>query len=142
MQMFSGYGLEKNSRLDMREYIYDMNLYMTAADLVICRVGAMTLTELSMMRKPAILIPSPYVAENHQYKNAAALAENGAAVLIEQDTISDGKIVEHVEKIYSDAALREGMAQKISQFSNPEVDSAIYNVISGLVNGKEKIKKK
>ena len=142
MQMFSGYGLEKNSRLDMREYIYDMNLYMTAADLVICRAGAMTLTELSMMKKPAILIPSPYVAENHQYKNAAALAESGAAVLIEQDTISDGKIVEHVEKIYSDAALREDMAQKISQFSNPEVDSAIYNVISGLVNGKEKIKKK
>lgn len=142
MQMFSGYDLEKNPRLDLREYIYDMNLYMTAADLVICRAGAMTLTELAMMKKPAILIPSPFVAENHQYKNALSLAQSGAAVLIEQNTISDGKIIEQVEKIYSDAALRKDMADKISQFSNPDVDTAIYGVINGLISGREKIKKK
>lgn len=52
MQMFAGYSLEKNPRLDIREYIYDMALYMIAADLVICRAGAMTLTELAMMKKP------------------------------------------------------------------------------------------
>ena len=70
MRLFSGYGLAGNERLVIKDYIYNMHQYMAAADLVICRAGAMTLTELAKMKKSAILIPSPNVTDNHQYKNA------------------------------------------------------------------------
>lgn len=59
---------------------------MAAADLVICRAGAITLSEIQAMGKPAILIPSPNVAENHQYHNAMALVNAGAADIIEEKT--------------------------------------------------------
>ena len=82
--LFSGYGLDRCDRLQLKEYIYNMPLYMAAADLVICRAGAMTLTELASMGKAAILIPSPNVTDNHQYKNAKVLSDAGAAKLIQE----------------------------------------------------------
>jgi UDP-N-acetylglucosamine--N-acetylmuramyl-(pentapeptide) pyrophosphoryl-undecaprenol N-acetylglucosamine transferase len=72
----------------VRDYIDDMPRCMAAADLVICRCGAMTLSELPAAGKPSILIPSPYVAENHQYHNAMALVDKGAAVCIEEKDLS------------------------------------------------------
>jgi UDP:flavonoid glycosyltransferase YjiC (YdhE family) len=59
------------------DYIYDMPCQMAAADLVICRAGAMTISELALMGKAAILIPSPNVTDNHQYLNAKVLADAG-----------------------------------------------------------------
>ena len=102
---------------------------MAAADLIRCRAGAMTLTELAMMKKPAILIPSPNVTDNHQYKNAKALADVGAAVLIEEKELGCSKIVEAVERIYLDAGLRADMSRKIADFANPDVDNAVYSQI-------------
>ncbi len=140
MQMFAGYSLGQNERLDIKEYIYDMSLYMCACDLVICRAGAMTLTELAMLGKPAILIPSPYVTDNHQYKNAKALADTGAAVLIEESELSMERIVAEVERIYSDSAFRDVMSCEVSKFANPEVNEQIYCEISKLIKNKAKIK--
>ncbi len=142
MQMFAGYSLEKNSRLDIKEYIYDMSLYMCAADVVICRAGAMTLTELAMMRKPAILIPSPNVTDNHQYKNAKALADRGAAVLLAESELDSGTIVSAVEKLYCDARLRESMGEAVGEFANPNVNEEIYGEICRLVRNRSKIKRK
>ncbi len=76
--------------MDVREYIYDMPLVMAAADLVMCRAGASTLAELTAMGKPAVLIPSPNVTNNHQEKNARVLAEaGGAKLLLEPDFTAD-----------------------------------------------------
>ena len=70
--------------MDVREYIYDMPTVMAAADLVLCRSGASTLSELTLLGKPAILIPSPNVTNNHQEKNARVLENaGGAKVLLE-----------------------------------------------------------
>ncbi|MBQ9113269.1 MAG: undecaprenyldiphospho-muramoylpentapeptide beta-N-acetylglucosaminyltransferase [Clostridia bacterium] len=142
MQMFAGYSLEKNPRLELKEYIYDMSLHMTAADLVICRAGAMTLTELAMMRKPAILIPSPNVTDNHQYKNAKVLADAGAAMLIEESDLSADTVTEAVSRVYGDEALRESMSERIAGFANPNVAEEIYGEISKLVRNNAKIKRK
>lgn len=142
MQMFAGYSLEKNDRLDIKEYIYDMSLYMTAADLIICRAGAMTLTELAMMNKPAILIPSPNVTDNHQYKNARVLADVGAAILMEESELSFESINAAVGEIYSDTAKRESICKAISQFASPDVDRRIYDEIGKLIRNKAKIKRK
>ena len=74
----------KSKGVDLREYIYDMSTVMAAADLIACRSGASTLGELAALGKPALLVPSPNVTNNHQEKNARALERAGAAeVLLE-----------------------------------------------------------
>ena len=75
-------------------YADDMPTLMEAADLVICRAGAMTLAEISASRKAAILIPSPHVVKNHQYHNAYALAKKQAAILLEEQEASAQKLYE------------------------------------------------
>ena len=142
MELFVAHSLEHNHRLDVKEYIYDMGDYMTAADVVICRAGAMTLTELARMHKPAILIPSPNVANNHQYKNAQAYAKAGAAVLIEERDLDSQRIVEEMEKIYSDAELRQKMGDAIASFAYEDVNERIYTEITKLVRNRSKIQKK
>ena len=72
---------------------------MRAADLVICRSGAMTLTELEAAGRASILIPSPNVAENHQYHNAMVLAEHGAAVVIEEKDLTGERLCQTIEEL-------------------------------------------
>ena len=68
--------------IDVREYIYDMPVVMAAADLVLCRAGASTISELTAIAKPSVLVPSPNVVADHQTKNARVLSEAGGAVLL------------------------------------------------------------
>ena len=139
-ELFEAYGLDKNPRLDMREYIHDMATYMAAAYLVLCRAGAMTLTELSATKKASILIPSPNVTGNHQYKNAAEFEKAGAAVLIEEKNMSCDETVAVVERIYSDKKLREAMGNAAASLSEINAAEKIYEQIKELVEAK-KIKK-
>lgn len=92
--------------LDIREYINDMPRCLAASDLVICRAGAMTLSELEAAGRASILIPSPNVAENHQYHNAMVLQNQGAAIVIEEKDVTGEKLcgiigdfLEHPEKL-------------------------------------------
>ncbi len=94
-----------NSKIDMasnphvmiREYISDMDRCMSAADLVICRAGASSLSELQVMGKASILVPYPYASENHQYFNAKDLADNNAAIIIEEKDLSGEKLISVVD---------------------------------------------
>lgn len=137
---FSEEGLEGNPRLVLKDYIYDMSTYMTAADLVICRAGAMTLTELAMMRKAAILVPSPYVTDNHQYKNAKALSDKGAAILMEEKDLSAESICAAVDKVYSNSAYAESLRSSVAEFASADTAERIYEEITRLVKNKSKIK--
>lgn len=87
-----GVDIENSPNLFVNEYIYDMAKYMSAADLVISRAGASSLAEIQALGKASVLIPSPYVSENHQYHNAMALAEKNAALVIEQKQLTSEKI--------------------------------------------------
>ena len=78
---FEDEGLDKCENLSMMEYIHDMHIRMSAADVIVCRAGAMTISELAMMKKACVIIPSPNVVDNHQYKNAKVLADVNSAVL-------------------------------------------------------------
>lgn len=89
-----------NPLLDIREYINNMATCMIAADLVICRAGAMTLSQILAIGLPSILVPSPVVAENHQYKNAKVLEDNNAGMLIEQSDLTSELLVEKVKELY------------------------------------------
>lgn len=138
MHLFSAYGLAGNERLAVKEYIYDMPKFMAAADLVICRAGAMTLTELAQMKKSAILIPSPNVTDNHQYKNAKVLADANAAVLMEEKDLNAESITETVRRLADHAEERHMMEQNIAAFGREDVGKRIYEEIVRLIEEKKK----
>ena len=100
----AGVQAEKNLNLDIREYITDMPDCLAAADLVISRSGAITLSELEASGTASVLIPSPNVAENHQYHNAMVLQNHDAAVVIEEKNLTPKLLLETVSCLCRDPA--------------------------------------
>lgn len=135
-ELFDSYHLTEEQGAVLKEYIYEMPLYMAAADLVICRAGAMTLTELAVMGKPAILIPSPNVTDNHQYKNAKVLADGDAAILLEEKDLTAESICEAVRRVAENGSLRKQMSEKIRGFAREDAGRRIYEEITALLNKK------
>ena len=121
-----------SDEVDVREYIDDMQLCMAAADLVICRAGAITLSELQICGKPAILIPSPYVAENHQFHNAMVLKNAGAAEIIEEKDLSGEKLIEVVSRLIENKPKLAEMAQKAKKTAIDDANTRIYKIIMDL----------
>ena len=134
---FKEMGLDKCENIELCEYIYDMPVRMAAADITINRAGAMTISELAATGKCSIFIPSPNVAENHQYKNAKVLSDAGAAALFEEKDLVDGAkpLIEEVEKLLSDGGekLRAERSEKIRQFAVSDANKLIYNDLVKLV---------
>lgn len=93
---------EDTSRHIFRDYIDNMYTCMCAADLIISRAGAMTITELTAIGRPSILVPYPNAAENHQYYNALTLSNANAAVLIEDKDLTKARLVDEVSKLFAD----------------------------------------
>ena len=128
---FKEMGLDKCENIELCEYIYDMPVRMAAADITINRAGAMTISELAATGKCSIFIPSPNVAENHQYKNAKVLSDAGAAALFEEKELTDGAkpLIEEVEKLLSDEGdeLRAERSEKIRQLAVSDANKLIYN---------------
>ena len=117
----------------VREYIDDMPRCMAAADLVICRCGAMTLSELPAAGKPAVLIPSPYVAENHQYHNAMVLVRRGAAVCIEEKDLTADTLWEAICTITGDPARLEDMSRRCKEAAMLDADARIMTALKELL---------
>lgn len=126
-----------SSDIEVREYIYDMDVCMAAADVVICRAGAITLSELQACGKASILIPSPYVAENHQYHNAMTLKNVGAAEIIEEKDLSGESLIKIFEKLSNDKNLIEQMCLNAKKSAITDANERIYGVISSLLEIKQ-----
>ena len=119
--------------VQVREYIYDMSLVMAAADLVLCRAGASTISEITALAKPSILVPSPNVTANHQEKNARVLErQKGAVVLLEQDS-SGAKLYELASAILGSARERDEMARALNAMATPDAGEQIYQVLMELM---------
>lgn len=131
---FKEYGLESVSNVKLVEYIYDMPLQMAAADLVINRAGAITISELALLGKPSLIIPSPNVTDNHQYKNAKVLADAGAAVMLQESELAPGVFTRTVESIITDRAKMASMKENFSKFAIKNADLRIYDELKKLVN--------
>lgn len=120
------------NKIDVREYITDMDVCMAAADLIICRAGAITLSELLACGKPSILIPSPYVAENHQYHNAMTLKRIGASEIIEEKDLTAENLIEVVKKLICDKHKLLKMANAAHEGAIIDANERIYNIIMQL----------
>lgn len=126
------------SNLDIRPYIDNMPTCMAAADLVICRAGAITLSEIQAMGKPAILIPSPNVAENHQYHNAMALVNAGAADIIEEKDLTGAALMRKTDKMLLNPEKLEKYSENSRKMAITDANERIYSVVkkfSDLCNG-------
>ena len=126
--------LEKHKNIDIREYIDNMPLCLAAADLVICRAGAITLSELQVQGKASILIPSPNVAENHQYHNAMALVNQNAASILEEKDLSGETLTGRVEELFRDPKPITELGGNAKKMAILDANERIYSILRGLVN--------
>lgn len=129
-------GIKQTEEIEVREYISDMDICMAAADLVICRAGAITLSELCACGKAAILIPSPYVAENHQFHNAMTLKKAGAAEIIEEKDLSGESLIKVVDSLINDKEKLSSMSKAAKKIAITDANERIYKVIMGLLEQK------
>ena len=121
--------------VEVREYIYDMPLVMAAADVVLCRAGASTISELTAIAKPAILVPSPNVTANHQEKNARVLADQGAAVLLLEKDCQRDELYEQAEALLRDRPRRDSMIRALTSMAVPDAGEKIYITLRSLMRG-------
>ena len=126
-------GLAGCPALDVRQYIYNMATVMRAADLVICRAGASTISELTALGKPTVMVPSPYVTNNHQEKNARLLEKHGGAVVITESESTGGGLYDAVSAILSDSEKRTSMARAMKVLGIPDATARIYDTVMALV---------
>ena len=126
--------ITKLPNVRITEYIYDMPKWEAAADIVLCRAGAMTISEMALGKKACIFVPSPYVAENHQYMNAKVLADAGAAMLIEEKDLSPKSIRECVEEIYTQKEKAESLRRNIEKFALRGAAEAIFKDMQELMS--------
>jgi len=114
-------------------YIYNMGEVLAAADLAVTRSGAITVSELSALGVPSILIPSPFVAENHQEFNARALENRGAAVVILQDQLNSEILFGQIKKLIDDSELRHKMASAAQKYSIRDAAAVIYSLVQSAI---------
>jgi len=121
-----GITLSEHPNLELTEYIYDMADRMAAADLVICRAGAATIGELCALGRPSIMVPSPYVAENHQEKNARALETAGACTVLLEPGCTPEQLLAATRELISDDERLASMRRAAAALAAPDADGAIY----------------
>ena len=130
-----GLHVEENPQIRLLEYIDNMPQCLSAADLVIGRAGAMTLTEIEAKAKASILIPSPNVAENHQFHNAMALVRRGAAEIIEEKNLTGEALWKKVETILSDPDRLRSLGENAGKMEVADASERIYRELKKAAGG-------
>ncbi len=121
-----------SDRIDVREYIYDMPKVLTAADIMICRSGASTISELTYLGKPAVIVPSPNVVNHHQEKNAKVLADAGAAEVLLEGQFDADKLYETVSGLLSDPERMGRMFLASRELGVDDATDRIASIVLGL----------
>ena len=117
---------------DVRPYIYDMSRVMAAADLVLCRAGASTLSELAMLGKPAVLVPYPNVTGNHQEKNARVLERAGGAVVLTEPGLTSEHMERTVLSLIRDQKRLAEMEACMKEYAVADATERITDVVLSL----------
>ena len=126
--------IENIDNVKIVPYIYNMEEIMNIADLVVCRSGAMTITEISVVGKPAIFIPFPYATENHQEYNAKVLENVGAAKIILNKDLNSEILGSTINEIVKDKNLIERMGKNANKVAMKNVEDKIYEEIKATIN--------
>ena len=129
--------LKDNSGVKATPFISNMDVVYRAADLVVSRAGAGSISELQSLGKAVVLVPSPNVAEDHQRKNALALVSHNAAVMIE-DAECRAKLPDTVISLIGDAERRKTLSDNISRMALKDSDEHIVDTIIDIINSDNK----
>ncbi len=105
-------------------FINEMDKAYAASDLVVCRSGAISISELAVIGKPALFVPLPTAAEDHQTKNAMALAEKGAARVIENQQVSEN-LMDEMDELFRGEGMRSSMSEAMKSFGKPLATQSI-----------------
>lgn len=115
--------------IKLERFIFDMDKMYKVSDLLVTRAGAMTITEITLASKPAILVPFPYAAENHQYYNAKVLEEAGAGKIIVETEFNEQSLYEQIEQIINSEDKLKIMSDSSRSLQKNDVEQVIYNEI-------------
>ncbi len=127
-------GTDQLKNIKVCEYIYDMPLQMAAADVVISRSGASTMSELAALGKPSILVPSPNVTNNQQYKNAKVFADKEGAILIEDAKCDSKTLADALDSLFSSHEKLLKMSENAKSFAVHGTADIIYKTVREYVN--------
>lgn len=127
-----GIAYGEGTNIEIREYINDMEVCLPACDLVISRAGASSISEIQILSKPSILIPSPNVAENHQFHNAMTLVENGSAEMIEEKDLSGKALAEKILELKNNKSKLDEISFNAGNKAKSNALTEICNIITGL----------
>jgi UDP-N-acetylglucosamine--N-acetylmuramyl-(pentapeptide) pyrophosphoryl-undecaprenol N-acetylglucosamine transferase len=114
---------------EVRAYIYDSARVLAAADLVLCRAGASTLSELSSMGKPALIVPSPNVTNHHQEKNARLVEHAGGARVLLEGEFDEKSFLDTVRELLAEQERLERMAEKMCLLAVPDALERIVDAV-------------
>jgi UDP-N-acetylglucosamine--N-acetylmuramyl-(pentapeptide) pyrophosphoryl-undecaprenol N-acetylglucosamine transferase len=124
------------SNIEVRDYMYDAPVALSASDIVIGSAGAITIAEITAVGVPSILIPKTYTAENHQEYNARALEKKGAAKVILEKDLSGEVLISAIEEIINSENTLKTMSFNSKKLGNLDVEEKIYDVMQRLINSK------
>lgn len=131
-----GIDIDRYPDVDIREYIYDMPAVMDAADVMLSRAGASTISEITATARPSILVPSPNVTANHQEKNARVLSDKGAAVLMLEKDAGGDRLYDTVQRLLAAPAELEKMQKALREMAIGDANERIYETLCALVKQK------
>ena len=123
----------EKKNIHVRAFLDDMSTAYAAADLIISRAGALAVSELCQVGKAVLFIPSPNVAENHQFKNAIAVAEKGAAIVIEEKEL-DKNFEKEIDELLTNITLRSILGGNIKKLAKSNATASIVEQVKALVN--------
>lgn len=127
---------QANDRMEIKEYIYNPQTYMAAADLLICRAGAITCAEVAALGVPSVMIPYPFAAGDHQTYNARAFEKEGACILMRDADVSADKLKDMVISFLGDRERLLNMGRQAKKLARPQADHDIAALIFQLAGKK------
>lgn len=127
------------SNIKVVPFIYEMPQILQAVDLVVSRAGATTLAEITAVGIPSILIPSPYVTNNHQEKNAHMLVEKGASEMLLEEALTSEKLVEKIDLIMLNEHKRKTMTKSAKAIGIPDAADRLFSLMMEIVEKKPSI---
>ncbi|MGI5838427.1 MAG: undecaprenyldiphospho-muramoylpentapeptide beta-N-acetylglucosaminyltransferase [bacterium] len=127
-----GIDIQSAGNIILKPYLYNVADAYAAADLIVCRAGGITLSEVTAVGLPAVLIPYPFATNNHQYHNARHLEQAGAAVLLSDDALSGAGLTDILDRLLSDPGELSAMGEKCRSLGHPKAVDEIAELALSL----------
>lgn len=121
------------SNVKILPFIYEMSSVMKVTDLMVTRAGASTMSEITVLEVPSIFIPSPFVTNNHQYKNAMDVVNNNAGLILEENDLTDDSLIGMIDKTINDKDKLLEMKKNLRKLGIKDSSTRIYNILKDLI---------